>query len=393
MIHFEVRRTWRLLGRWASLLAILWLTAGIAGAHAVGESYVWITAEQDHFSGRVEINVDDLRQHLGVDVPESGDERMEVLKQHREQVLEYLRENFWIKAEGVELPIEYGAVGLLDIPKEKSVYAQYFYRTLPGEPHSVVTIRNSILVETSYTHRSLVCIEQNKRTGEEFWGEFALLVFGSHNPVQSLDFADIPTLMGGKQFIWQGVLHIWIGIDHILFIITLLLPAVLVETDGQWAPVAKFRSAFWNIIKIVTVFTLSHSITLSLAALGVVRIPSRIVESTIALSIVLVAILAMNPRWRSHTGQVIFGFGLFHGLGFASVMSELPFRMLNLVKLLMGFNIGVELGQIAIVACVFPILYALRKSPYYVPVVLRGGAMLTAMIGLYWFWERACGYG
>ena len=85
------------------------------------------------------------------------------------------------------------------------------------------------------------------------------------------------------------------------------------------------------------------------------------------------------------------GFGLFHGLGFASVMSELPFRMVHLLKVLIGFNVGVELGQLAIVAVVFPVIFAFRKTRSYVPVCLIGGSLLMGGIATYWFIERAFG--
>ena len=234
-----------------------------------------------------------------------------------------------------------------------------------------------------------MCIERNKKTGEEYEGEFAALVFSADTPEQELDLTNIEMLMRPRDFVWQGVLHIWIGLDHILFIITLLLPAVLLYQEASWKPVPEFRTAFWNIIKIVTIFTVAHSITLSLAALGVVRMPSRIVESVIAFSIILVALNTISPKFREKNWLIIFVFGLFHGLGFASVMSELPFRMVHLVKVLIGFNVGVELGQLAIVAAVFPVIFVLRKASMYTPVILRGGSLVTASIACYWFIERA----
>lgn len=174
---------------------------------------------------------------------------------------------------------------------------------------------------------------------------------------------------------------------------TLLLPAVLILQQTKWEPVPDFKSAFWNILRIVTIFTVAHSITLSLAALGVISVSSRIVESIIALSIILVAINSIVPTFKDKTWLVIFGFGLFHGMGFASVMGVLPFRMMHLWKVLVGFNIGVELGQIGIVMAVFPIIFLLRQHKSYVPVILKGGSAVTAVIACYWFAERAFGPG
>ncbi len=143
-------------------------------------------------------------------------------------------------------------------------------------------------------------------------------------------------------------------------------------------------------MKIVTLFTVAHSITLSLAALDFVRLPGRLVESAIALSIVLIALNNLFPRLRKGW-LVIFFFGLFHGLGFASVMGDLPFRMANLVKVVLAFNIGVELGQIAIVLAAFPIIFLLRRSPIYRPAVLVGGSIAICIVASYWFVTRALG--
>ena len=126
-----------------------------------------------------------------------------------------------------------------------------------------------------------------------------------------------------------------------------------------------------------------------MAALGLVDLSSRVVESVIALSIIFVAVNTIRPRFKDKTWFVIFGFGLFHGMGFASVMSDLPFRMMHLVKVLIGFNVGVELGQLAIVAGVFPIIYMLRKTKIYVPLLLKGVSLVIALIACYWFVERA----
>ncbi|MEQ9406946.1 MAG: HupE/UreJ family protein [Fuerstiella sp.] len=178
---------------------------------------------------------------------------------------------------------------------------------------------DEVLPDVVTIHRSLLCLERNRKTGEKYEGEFAALIFSADNPTQQLNLTSIEMLLRPRDFVWQGVLHIWIGLDHILFIITLLLPAVLIYKEAEWQPVPKFRTAFWNIVRIVTIFTVAHSITLSLAALGLVRLPSRLVESVIALSIVLVALNTITPGFRDRTWIVIFVFGLFHGLGFASV--------------------------------------------------------------------------
>ncbi|MCR9199423.1 MAG: HupE/UreJ family protein [Planctomycetaceae bacterium] len=371
-------------------VATIVAASATANAHTTGETYVWLNVEQERITGRVEINLRDLREKLNIEIEETGDGRMAVLEATREQVLEYISQHYRLEANGELIPLEFTTLGILDLPDDEGRYAQYFYQSAADTAvPDKVTVTNSMFVDDDFIHRSLVCVERNDKSGQTFEGEFAAMVFGSHNRTQELDLTNIELLLRPRDFIWQGVLHIWIGYDHILFIITLLLPAVLMYQDLSWRPVGDFKTAFWNIIRIVTIFTVAHSITLSLAALGLVKLPSWIVESVIALSIVLVAINTISPRFRDKTWIVIFGFGLFHGMGFASVMSELPFRMLNLVKVLIGFNVGVELGQLAIVAVVFPLIYLIRRHWTYVPVVLRGGSAVIAAVACFWFVERA----
>ncbi|MCA9140328.1 MAG: HupE/UreJ family protein [Planctomycetales bacterium] len=397
---------------WATIIVPLAFAVfcGTTRAHTTGETYVWLNVESDHITGRVEINLTDLKDRMGLELSRTSnpkptrqegvesngesedsfvDERMTVLEQTRPQVLQYIRKHFALSADSKPIPIDFTDLRILDLPSDEGSYAQYIYQTPVGIVPNEITIRNSLFVEDSFTHRSLVCIERNRKSGQEFEGEFTAMVFGAHNPIQTLDLTHIELLLRPRDFIWQGILHIWIGIDHILFIVALLLPAVLVRREGRWAPVEKFNEAFWNLLKIVTLFTIAHSITLSLAALGLIDLPSRLVESVIALSIILVAMNNIFGKFNDKTWLIIFGFGLFHGMGFASVMSDLPFRMVHLVKVLIGFNIGVELGQLVIVAMVFPIIFLLRRQGAYQRIVLALGSGIISTVAGYWFVERA----
>ena len=113
----------------------------------------------------------------------------------------------------------------------------------------------------------------------------------------------------------------------------------------------------------------------------------------IALSIVLVALNNIFPKVREGSLWIILGLGLFHGLGFASVMGHLPFRMVDILKTVIGINIGVELGQVAIVAVLFPLLYALRGTEAYRTWILRGMSAVLLAVAAWWFAQRALGLG
>ncbi|MEO5732069.1 MAG: HupE/UreJ family protein, partial [Rubrivivax sp.] len=156
-----------------------------------------------------------------------------------------------------------------------------------------------------------------------------------------------------------------------------------------WQPVSRFPTAFWDVLRIVTAFTVAHSITLSLAVLGVVSLPSRVVESSIAASVVLAALNNVFPLFHGRRWLVAFTFGLLHGFGFASVLVDLGLPQQALALALLGFNLGVEVGQLTIVALFLPLAYLLRRGWFYRRVVLTGGSVVIAMLAAVWFVERA----
>ncbi|MFT6591340.1 MAG: hypothetical protein ACI9I0_002704 [Rhodoferax sp.] len=192
-----------------------------------------------------------------------------------------------------------------------------------------------------------------------------------------------------KQYLVEGIWHIWIGFDHILFLLSLLLPAVLVVEMRRWRGVASFGVAAREVLWVVTSFTAAHSITLSLAALGLISLPSRLVESAIALSVVLAAANNLWPVVANRRWLVAFAFGLIHGFGFASVLAELGLPANALILSLLGFNVGVELGQMAIVAVFLPLAYLLRNTRFYLRGVFMAGSWLIMGVALVWLIERA----
>ena len=190
------------------------------------------------------------------------------------------------------------------------------------------------------------------------------------------------------SFIGEGVHHILTGYDHLLFLLCLLLPSVLRREPGRWLAVAGWREALLPVAKTVTLFTLAHSVTLALAALGWVKLSPSFVEPAIAATIMLAAFDNLRPwllRWR---GWVTFCFGLIHGFGFAGVLGELDLPPAQFGWALFQFNLGLELGQLSLVLLVVPLLFALRRRPAYVPVVLRAGSGLALLLAAVWLVER-----
>ena len=182
--------------------------------------------------------------------------------------------------------------------------------------------------------------------------------------------------------------HIFIGTDHILFLLVLLLPAVMLFSIARtWEPVPTFRGALSRVLKIATMFTLAHSITLTLGGLEIIELPAKLVESVIALSIMAAAAHNLRPVFANKEHLIAFGFGIFHGFGFAGLLSELGIGRGQRLLSLLGFNIGVEIGQAFIIVLVLPSLYLLRRTRLY-PWIIKIGSILLGTVAAIWAVER-----
>ncbi|MEJ7687934.1 MAG: HupE/UreJ family protein [Variovorax sp.] len=192
----------------------------------------------------------------------------------------------------------------------------------------------------------------------------------------------------GRGFFRDGVHHILIGYDHVLFLICLMLPAVLRRRDGGWHPVANWREAVWPMVALVTMFTVAHSITLALASFKLITISPRVIEPAIAITIIVAALDNLYPVLRGRRKLFAFLFGLIHGFGFASVLGELELPALGFASALFQFNLGVEAGQLVIVSVALAVLLALRGWRGYQPVVLKAGSVLAMVLAALWLAER-----
>jgi hypothetical protein len=363
---------------------------GTLRAHAQGEDYIFLSFFERSMEGHFEIHFDELREKLGLTIDATAQDGLRDVTATAGVVQDYISRHFAIGPEGgTPYALEFIRYDVTALPQGN--FAQYHFRVEPGPLPDRLAIRHAMFYEEDRLHRGLVLVEYNARTNTTYPGEYTAMVFSEMNTDQTLDLTDIPSIMSPRDMIVQGVWHIWIGIDHILFLLALMLSTVLVRRDGRWQPVERFSTALMNLLKIVTVFTIAHSITLLLAALDFISLPSRVVESVIALSIIMVALNNIFVKVREGSLLVILGLGLFHGLGFASVMGALPFRMVDLVRVVIGFNIGVELGQVAIVAAIFPLLFLLRRSRSYQPFVLRGVSVVLILVSGWWFVQRSMG--
>lgn len=207
-------------------------------------------------------------------------------------------------------------------------------------------------------------------------------------PGDALTFgADAPASAFGAMFV-DGLRHILGGIDHLLFLVALLLPAVLERRDGRWRPQPEPRRALFSVLWIATAFTVAHSLTLAAASLGWLRLPASIIEPLIAATVLAAALNNLWPVVTRRLAWVAFGFGLIHGFGFAEVLVPLALPPGEMARALLAFNLGVETGQIAVIAVAFTVLTILRGWPPYPRWVLGGGSAAVALAGGLWMIER-----
>jgi hypothetical protein len=190
-----------------------------------------------------------------------------------------------------------------------------------------------------------------------------------------------------KSAINLGVKHISEGADHLLFLLTLLLPAPLMIRGRRWVRCDDPKRSALRIVHVVTAFAIGHSITLALAGLGLIHVPEQPIEALIALSILVSSIHALRPLIPGGEALIAASFGLIHGLAFASLLGGLDLERSALVFTLLGFNLGIELTQLLVVALIMPSLYLLSRTAVYTQFRIAGGLLGVVLSGS-WLLQR-----
>ena len=382
----DVLNLLRLIQSRAFLLGVLCLLLGnpAARAHTTSASYLTLQVDGTNIVGRWDVALRDLHHGMGLDPAAVQSIPRPELARREEALALDIAAGLALRAD--QQPLKLVLTDYTTLPLNEVEYARLLFS---AGVTSVVPQRIEV------NARAIFRVDTNMHgfLRLEHGGRVDAVAFNVENSSHTF------TLMGSgggwsrwATFVSEGVWHIWIGFDHILFLLALLLPAVLRHEKGRWTGVQSFRSALVNVLKIVTAFTLAHSITLSLAALDIFRLPARFVESVIAASVALAALNNLWPWYRDRGWLVALGFGLIHGFGFANVLGELGMSGGSFAVALIGFNVGVEFGQLGIVALFLPAAFALRNTTFYRSVTLRYGSGLVIIIALLWMAERIAGW-
>lgn len=375
-----MRRMWR--GFAAGLAALLCGLAAPALAHKASDAYLQLREGPDGIALRVDVALRDLDVLLDLDRDGDGKLTWGEVKAAWPAIDAQVRAGMQVA--GCELRIA-------DRGLEARNDGRYAVLHLVSGCRLTAdtTMRYTLMRDTDPTHRGIARIE---RAG----ADALLQVLDPAQPSVAIGSAadpDRPAAGPGAGFLTEGIHHIVTGYDHVLFLICLLLPSVMRRRfDGagaaQWQPVQGIAQALLPVAGIVTAFTVAHSITLGLAAAGLASLPSWFIEPAIAATIVLAALDNLVPIFRGRRMLVTFAFGLIHGFGFAGVLGELNLPAGAFAWALLQFNVGLELGQLAIVAVAAALLYLLRERRGYPAWAIRAGSMAAMTIGVLWFIER-----
>lgn len=362
-----------------SLLAILLtITATVAQAHESSTAYLNLNSvdSESQYAAQYELSLRDLALLIDIDPNQDRDVSWAEVKAQAPLIEALIASQVVLQSGGQ--PCQITAFEPLAINTRGGF--NYLYTDFKLDCASSIDMLDYQILSGIDANHRLLLTEASDDTSLQ------VLSVGQHSLGSQ---ADTSMLAMAFNFLTSGIHHLLIGWDHLLFLFVLLIPAVYVRKQKQLVAVTKPKSALLEVFWIATSFTLAHSITLSLAALQVVSIPAQIIESIIALSIAFAALNNLVPLLRVRAVYLAFIFGLIHGFGFANVLVDLPLATSARVLALLSFNIGIELGQLVFIAVVFPLALLLRHTQFYKWAIFYLGSLISIIIALWWFFERA----
>ena len=349
-----------------------------AFAHKGSDAYWALRASGSAVSGNIDVALRDLEVLVGLDADGNGSITWGEVKAKEAALRTALIGAMTITQGATPCPLELGAFRV--IHHSDGMYLSVPTSTRCGAAITTLEVSYALLFDVDAQHRGLLSL--SGQTGENW------TAFTNNKRTQTVAFTSIG---GGEQTglaFLQGVHHIRVGWDHLCFLFALLLPSVLRRAGASWAPRPAFKPALLDVAKVVTAFTVAHSITLALAAFDVVTPNAKWVEVAIAVSVALAAFNNLVPFVPETRWSLAFSLGLMHGFGFVAAIRDLGAGGPSLWLSVLGFNVGVEAGQLAIVAAFVPVAWLLRGRPAYRAVVLPLGSAVILGVALYWTWQR-----
>ncbi len=378
------------MARWCTWLALC-LGMGTAQAHKSSDAYLNLVVDGSQITTRWDVHLRDLDNVLVLvlDTDNDGQINWGEVRSRWADIQAAVWPKLMLDAGAAHCEAEATATA----PAQLDSHSDGQYAVLQrvwhcASPPHALRLHYSLFAATDAAHRGIVSI-----SGGGLKTPLTAVLVPSAGE-RRFELSTPTPLQTLREFVREGMWHIATGADHLLFLLALLLPAVMKRVAAgqdrqQWQPAPAWRPVVLDVLRVVTAFTVAHSITLGLAVWGVVSPPSRWVESAIAASVVFAALNNLRPVVREGRWVLTFAFGLVHGFGFASALKDLGLADAPLGWSLLGFNLGVELGQLVVVAAFVPLAWALRATVFYRRGVLAGGSGAIAMLAALWLVERA----
>ena len=374
------------------IIAMLLLAAsGIALAHDVPPSMVTIDIGRRVLDLELQLQLGELGTAL--QLPLAADPE-QVIPQYRSRIEQYVRDRLQVHSpDGHAYTLQIDSLDLRHTHEANwtnndwlVVHAQLY--APGGTSTETFALDDSIIVHRVASHKTLVYVRRDIRNG--LLGDKPMLIgmIGFGTTTLRVDGSEGSWWHGFGYLFSLGMRHIAEGTDHLLFLLALLLPAPLRADGRRWRAGKATGASIRTIVSVVSGFTLGHSLTLALASLGWIVVPTRLIEVLIAVSIVVSSLHAWRPLFPGKEIWIASAFGLIHGLAFAETLSGLSFDGWTLTLSLLGFNLGIESMQLLVILATLPVLLVLSQTAYY-SVVRTAGALFAAVCATGWIFERA----
>ena len=348
----------------ATLVSCLALAAVTVFAHDPGLSSAKVVIKPKIITVELTLAQPDVQSLLLSKTTLAGQNSFRDIESARSQLLAIAAEAIEVWADDQRAVVLDDSVRVTDSSDTNAVTLAASYSCVTGKS---LIVRSVILSRLPRGHRQYLTVSTVQDVKQE------TMLDAEHNSIEVDTSGELSSATSLGRFIALGVEHIWTGYDHLAFLFAVL---IVVSSVGPAA-------------KLITSFTIAHSITLALAVLGVVRLSPALVEPLIAASIVFVGIENLLHRGARHRWLLTFGFGLIHGFGFAGALTELGIGRGTAIAIpLFGFNLGVELGQMASAILIVPAICKLRKYPVFSVRVAPACSLLVALAGIFWVVQR-----
>ena len=383
-------------GRLIPLLLLSMSLAGTGYAHQQPTTLVVLDVGSDRVTMNLHVPLTELELAFGHNVTDRPEETMSAWAPAlKDYLVAHIRP---VTRAGEPWSVRVQRMNVGSAEQTQSGPFQEVFVELSITPPAGATVRKFILnydliMHQVVTHKALVSLHHDWASGRvepEQVGIIAVNTGTAQIEPLIVNLGEGSWWAGLKRMVIMGAEHIREGTDHLMFLLVLLLPATLTVNGREWGGFGGSHYSFVRLVKIVTAFTLGHSTTLLAGALGWLRLPQQPIEVLIAFSILVTALHAVRPIFPGRETQIAAGFGLVHGLAFATVLAGLKLSAGPMTLSILGFNLGIELTQLFIIALTMPWLILLSLTPAH-RWVRVGGAILAAVAAVGWIANRVSG--